>query len=175
MGDDPLALETRRRLFAVVQSTPGLSAREIQRAAGTAWGETSYHLERLEDGGLIRRERGSHQDFFFAATISEGERTVLRAARSASARRILVELLAHPDLSLAEVGSATGLSVSRTSIHLRRLIETHIVEAGHRGPFRTFRVADRARVAQLLVAHQEGYADAWVDRLVDAWSEMFPP
>lgn len=175
MGDDPLTLETRRRLFAVVRTTPGLSAREIQRAAGTAWGETSYHLERLEDGGLIRRERGPHQDFFFAATVPESERTVLRAARSTSARRILVELLAHPDLTIAEIGSATELSLSRTSIHLRRLIEMRIVATGQRGPYRTFQVVDRAQVAQLLVAHQDGYADAWVERLVDAWSEMFPP
>lgn len=175
MDEDPLALETRKRLYDAARAAPGQSAREIQRAAGTAWGETTYHLDRLEKSGLLNRERGPHQDFYFPATVPLGERTLLRQARSAAVRRILVDLLRVAELTLPEVAERNGLSLSRASIHLRRLLETGLVRPGRRGRLRTFAISDPERTARILVAYRTGYADAWVDRLVDAWGELFPP
>ncbi|MCI4363026.1 MAG: ArsR family transcriptional regulator [Thermoplasmata archaeon] len=175
MGEDPLALETRRRLYAAVERTPGLSAREIQRSAGTAWGETAYHLERLALSGLLHRERGSHQDFYFCAKLPLGDRTLLRVARSAATRRILVTLLETSDLTLGEITARSELSVSRGSIHLRRLLATGIVGSGRREQLRTFAVVDPPRIARILVAYRESYTDRWVERLVDTFGELFPP
>lgn len=175
MEEDPLALETRKRLYEVARASPGRSAREIQRAAGTAWGETTYHLERLERSGLLHRERGPHQDFYFPATVPLGERTLLRQARSEAVRRILVELLRGAELTLPEVAERSGVSLSRSSIHLRRLMEVGLVRTGRRGRLRTFSPSDAERTARILVAYRAGYADAWVDRLMAAWGELFPP
>jgi predicted transcriptional regulator len=175
MVEDPLALATRRRLYEAVVATPGLSAREVQRASGTAWGETTYHLLRLEEAGHVQREHGSHQDFYFAAAVPLGDRTILRLARSETVRRILVVLLEVPDRTLEETAELSHASLSRTSIHLRRLVETALVESGVRERRRTFRIGDRRRIAQVLVAHRHGYPDDYIDRLVDTWAEMFPP
>ena len=175
MEDDLLALERRRRLYQVVLATPGLSAREIQRAAGTAWGETVYHLDRLEGSGFVHREQGPHQDFYFAPTVPLGDRTVLRLARSTAVRGILVTLIQEPQLTLQEVADRAAISLSRASIHLRRLLDTALVVSGRRGNLRTFAVGDRERVARVLVAYREGYADDAVERLVDTWAALFPP
>jgi predicted transcriptional regulator len=175
VGEDPLALDTRRRLYDAVRQTPGLSAREIQRSAGTAWGETAYHLERLAQGGLLHRERGSHQDYYFCTDLPLGDRTLLRLARSPAVRRLLVVLLETPDVSLSELSERAELSLSRTSIHLRRLLETGMVGSDRRGALRTFAVVDRERIARALVTYRESFADAWVERLVDTFGEMFPP
>ncbi|HEV2449564.1 MAG TPA: winged helix-turn-helix transcriptional regulator [Thermoplasmata archaeon] len=175
MGDDPLALDTRRRLYDAVRQTPGISAREIQRAAGTAWGETAYHLERLAQGGLVHRERGGHQDYYFCTDLPLGDRTLLRMARSPAIRRLLVVLLETPDVSLAELSERAELSLSRSSIHLRRLLETGMVGSDRRGALRTFAIVDRDRIARALVAYRESFSDAWIERLVDTFGEMFPP
>ncbi|MCI4334884.1 MAG: hypothetical protein L3K04_04590 [Thermoplasmata archaeon] len=175
MGEDPLALDTRRRLYDAVRSTPGVSAREIQRLAGTAWGETAYHLERLAQGGLLHRERGSHQDYYFCTDLPLGDRTLLRLARSPAVRRLLVSLLATPDLTLAELSERAQLSLSRSSIHLRRLLATGMVGSGRREQFRTFAVVDRERIARALVTYHASLADEWVERFVDSFGELFPP
>jgi predicted transcriptional regulator len=175
MVEDPLALATRRRLYDSVVATPGLSAREVQRATGTAWGETTYHLLRLEEAGHIHREHGTHQDFYFAEGVPVGERTLLRLARSRTARRILVVLLETPDRTLEEIADQTATSRSRTSIHLRRLVETALVATGARERRRTFHIGDRRRIAQVLVLHQRGYGDEYIDRLVDLFADLFPP
>ena len=175
MDEELLALETRRRLYLATRSTPGRSAREIQRAAGTAWGETTYHLDRLERSGLVHRERGPHQDFYFAASVPLGERTLLRVARSSAARRILVVLLREGDLTLAEVTSRAALSLTRVSIHLRRLLDTGLVHSGRRDRLRTFRLSDPERTGRVLVAYKDGFGDALIDGLSDTWGELFPP
>jgi predicted transcriptional regulator len=175
MGEDPLALETRRRVYDVVRRTPGLSAREIQRQAQTGWGETAYHLERLEEGRLLHRERGGHQDYYFAASVPLGDRTLLRLARSSSARRILVTLLEAPTTSFVEIVARTSLSPSRVSIHLRRWVDSGIVAAERRESLRVYSIPDRERVIRLIVAYRSGYSDGWVDRLIDSWAELFSP
>ncbi len=175
MEDDPLALETRRRVYETVRKAPGLGAREVQREAALAWGETVYHLERLTAAGLLHRERTQHQDHYFVAAVPLADRTLLRLVRSSSARRLLVELLQDSPVTVPELSERTGLSIGRLSVHLHRFLETGIVRTGRRARFRTFEVVDPDRVAGLLVRYRSGFADSWLEQYLDTWSELFRP
>ncbi len=175
MEEDLLALPTRRRLYEIVRRAPGLGAREVQRAAGTGWGETVYHLERLTDGHLLQRERAGHQDHYFVAAVPLGDRNLLRLARSASARRLLVALLEAPGATVPDLSEKTGLSPGRLSVHLGRMAELSLLTTGRQGRLRTFELADRPRILRLLVTYREGLADAWVERWLATWSELLPP
>jgi predicted transcriptional regulator len=175
MEDDPLALETRRRLYEAVRRAPGIGGREAQRAAGTAWGETVYHLDRLTDSGLLHRERSGHQDHYFVAAVPLADRRLLGLMRSSSARRLVLALLEHGNQTVPELMDRTGLSTGRLSVHLRRLMETGLVSTGRRGRLRTFEPSDRERVIRLLVAYRAGFADEWAERLLETWSELIRP
>jgi len=175
MEDDPLALETRRRLYEAIRRAPGIGGREAQRAAGTGWGETVYHLERLTDSGLLHREQSGHQDHYFVAEVPLADRRLLGLMRSDSARRLVLALLERPDQTVAELTERTGLSPGRLSVHLRRLIGTGLVATGRRGRLRTFEPSDRERVIRLLIAYRAGFADEWMERLLATWSELFRP
>ena len=175
MEDDPLALETRRRIYEAVRQAPGLGGREAQRAAGTGWGETVYHLDRLTTSGLVHRERSGHQDHYFVAAVPLADRNLLRFTRSPSARRLLVALLERPHQSVPDLMARTSLSAGRLSVHLRRLVQTGAVRTGRAGRWRTFEVADQAQVVRLLVTYRAGIADQWVERLLETWSELFRP
>jgi len=173
MEDDPLALETRRRIYDAVRRAPGIGGREVQRAAATGWGETVYHLERLTEAGLLHREPSGHQDHYFVASVPLSDRNLLRLTRSPSARHLLVALLERPGRTVPDLIERTGLSPGRLSVHLRRLMETGIVQTGREGRLRTFAVADRPRVVRLLVTYRSGIADEWVERLLETWTELF--
>ncbi len=175
MEDDPLALETRRRIYEAVRRAPGVGAREVQRAASTGWGETTYHLDRLTDAGLIHRERSGFQDHYYAAEVPLADRRLLGLTRSPSARRLLVALLDAGESTVPELTEHTTLSEGRISIHLRRLISTGVVHTGRRGRYRTFAIVDRNRVLRLLVTYREGLADEWVEGLLQTWSDLFRP
>lgn len=173
MGGDPLALESRRRLYTIIRGSPGLGAREAQRAAGLGWGETAYHLDRLLDAGLVHRERGAHQDGYFAAEVPAEDRSLLKFTRSRSARRLLIALLEAPGATFPELEASTGLSSGRISVHLGRMIGSGLVRAGRRGRWRTFAPVDRERALRLLVIYRNGIADEWLERLTETWSELF--
>jgi predicted transcriptional regulator len=175
MEDDPLALETRRRLYEAVRAAPGIGGREAQRAACTGWGETVYHLDRLTESGLLHRERAGHQDHYFIATVPLADRRLLGLMRSSSARRLVLALLEHGTQTVPELTERTGLSIGRLSVHLRRLVETGLVRTGRRGRWRTFEPADRERVIRLFVAYRSGFADRWLEQLLETWSELFRP
>jgi predicted transcriptional regulator len=175
MEDDPLALETRRRLYEAVRRAPGIGGREAQRAASTGWGETVYHLERLTESGLVHRERSGHQDHYFVAEVPLADRRLLGLMRSASARRLVLALLEQSDQTVPDLTEHTGLSTGRLSVHLRRLLETGLVSTGRRGRLRTFSPTDRERVIRLLIAYRSGFADDWMEHLLETWSELFRP
>jgi len=175
MEEDPLSLETRRRLYEAVRRAPGIGAREAQRSAGTGWGETVYHLDRLTDSGLLHRERAGHQDHYFAATVPLGDRRLLRLTRSPSARRLLLSLLETPSATVPDLSARTGLSAGRLSVHLRRLLETGAVRSGRQGRLRTFELVDQEGVVRLLSTYRTGFADEWVEQVLVTWSELFRP
>ncbi len=175
MDEDLLALPTRRRLFDAVRRSPGIGAREAQRAAGTGWGETVYHLDRLTEAHLLQRDRTGHQDHYFVAAVPLGDRGLLRLARSTSARRLMVALLETPEATVPDLSERTGLSAGRLSVHLGRLFDLGILRTGRRDRLRTFEIADRERVLLLLVRYREGFADEWVERLLATWSDLLRP
>ena len=163
---------TRRRIFEVVQQHPGSSAREIQRRAQLGWGETAYHLDQLTRAGLLRRERGGRRDYYFPAEMSWDDRRTFQALRSAAERRILLELVDRPGRTLAELRTATGLSLSTTSFHVRHLLHATIVEGFPDGNQRRYRALRPDRVREFLHRYQESFEDRWVDRFVEAWSGL---
>lgn len=175
MDEDLLTLSTRRRIFEAVRARPGSGARDVQRLADTGWGETVYHLDRLTVGGLLHRERSTHQDHYFVANVPLADRGLLRLARSASARRLLVALLEEPAATVPDLSARTGLSAGRLSVHLGRILESGILEVGRSGRLRTFTVVDRTRVMRLLVTYRAGWADEWVEGAIATWSELLRP
>ena len=172
MEEDLLALPTRRRLYEVVRRSPGIAAREVQRQAGTGWGETVYLLERLTQAHLLQRERSGHQDHYFAAAVPLADRGLLRLTRSPSARKLLLAMLEEPNRTVPDLTGRTGLSAGRVSVHLSRMMELGILRTGRSDRFRTFEIGDRERVLRLLVTYREGLSDEWVERLLATWSDL---
>ncbi|MDE1882270.1 MAG: winged helix-turn-helix transcriptional regulator, partial [Euryarchaeota archaeon] len=120
--DELLQQGTRRRIFEAVRANPGISARELQRALHLGWGQTAYHLDQLTRGGALRRERAGGRDRYFPQEMTWEDRKILLFLRSPAERVLLVEMLASPGLTFAELPSRVGLSRSTVSFHLRHMI-----------------------------------------------------
>lgn len=171
--DDLLEQPTRRRIYGVVNEHPGASARDVQRLAGLAWGETAYHLDLMTKAGAVRRERGGRRDYYFPPEMTWNDRKLLRSLRSDSQRRILLELTASKGLTIAELSQRTGLSVSTTAFHLRELVGANLVESFRDRNVRRYRPAFPQRVSEVVREHRASFRDSLVDRFVDTWSSLF--
>jgi predicted transcriptional regulator len=170
--DDLLGQPTRRRIYDAVGAHPGASARDIQREAGLAWGETAYHLDQLIRAGLLRRERGGRRDYYFQPEMTWDDRKLFLTLRSETARRLLLILSQSPGLTLAELRDRAELSLSTTSFHLRFLVTQGHVEAVREGNLRRYRVVRPTRVAAILEQYRASFQDRLVDRFVETWSSL---
>ena len=169
-----LRLETRQRIFGVVSKNPGLSARDIQRLAGLGWGETSYHLERLEDAGVLRRERAPNRDFYFASDITWDDRKYLVLLRGENSRRLLLELLREPRLTAADLSARLRLSRSTVYFHLTRLVQGGLLHGERDNTTRRYRVAHPEQALRLLESYRENFREEVVSRFVEVWGPLLP-
>lgn len=172
MGDDVLAQPTRQRIYEIVGAHPGASARDVQRLAGLAWGETAYHLDQLIRAGALRRERGGRRDYYFRLDLTWEDRRFVLSLRSRTERQIMLALLDAPGLSLADLKTRTQTSLSTVSTHLRRLVALGVVESERTPGVRVYRAVRPERVAVLLRQYRESFRDRLVDRFVETWSDL---
>jgi predicted transcriptional regulator len=170
--EELLAQPTRRRIFGVIRSHPGASAREVQRLAGLAWGETAYHLDQMTRAGALHRERGGRRDYYFTSDVTWDDRRLFRSLRSATQRRVLLCLIDTPGLTLGEIRLRAESSLSTVSFHVRHLLSVNAVEAVRDGNLRRYQVVDAARVRMYLERYRESFQDRFVDRFVETWSSL---
>jgi DNA-binding MarR family transcriptional regulator len=170
--EGPEESSLRDRVLHDIQEHPGSSAREIQRRLSTAWGETTYHLERLSKAGLLRRERGGWRDYYFSLELTWLDRRIIQSLRSPAERQLLLAALDRPSSSFAELVDETGLGRSTASFHLRRLVELGRLTVSDPGVNKRYSVVEADRTRELLSQYAASFADELVDRFVDAFGGL---
>lgn len=174
MTDEVLELETRRRIYAAVGRDPGSSARDVQRVLGLGWGETSYHLDRLVDAQLLRRERSPNRDFYFVRDVTWEDRRSLVFFRRRTSREILLSLYGRPDLTSYEIAEQLHLGKSTVAFHLTRLLEAGLIESRRLDAFRRYRIVNPDHVRRLLQMYSDSFREEVVGRFAEVWGSLFP-
>ena len=163
---------SRERILEDIAKHPGSSARELQRRLGLAWGETAYHLDRLERAGAVRRERGGWRDFYFSKELTWADRRIFQALRSPAERRIVLTVSQAPGGSFTEIVAGSELGRSTVSFHLQRLVELGVLSHSREGPEGGYRLVEPDRIHRLLSTYAASFADVLVDRFVGAFGGL---
>ncbi len=169
-----LQLETRQRIFGVVRKNPGFSAREVQRQLGLGWGETAYHLDRMAEAGVLRRERAPNRDFYFASEVTWDDRRYLVFLRGEATRSILLALIENPGLSPADLAEKLGIARSTVYFHLTRLVRGGLLEGRLDNATRRYRVAQPEQAIRLLRTYRENFGEEIVSRFAEIFGAIFP-
>ncbi len=175
MTEDAPTLRERRQVYDSIVAAPGISAREIQRAVGLGWGETTAHLLRLEEAGHVERLRGTHQDFFVVRAMPSGSRGEQALAASPAAGQLLVALLEDGELPLDVLARRIGRSEARTSWELRRLVALGALSSTIREGRPVFAIRDRGVAGRILLRRPRGAVEGAIDTYADSWAELLPP
>ncbi len=120
--------ETRREIFDLVKTEPGLSMKDVSERIGCGWGTVVYHLERLEDTGFVasRKDQGNRR-FFAVGSIGKEERAAVGMLRKRTPKRIAHYLLEEPGSNQSDLCEALGIAASTASKHLGRMEEADLV------------------------------------------------
>jgi predicted transcriptional regulator len=173
-----LELETRRTIYNLVLSQPGLHLREIQRRLGMHVNLVEYHLHHLIGSELVvSLHQGGYNRFF--ATQSPGdsgqvdrltshEKRVIGLMRQPMPLKIMVYLIAAGMAQHKAICDHLGCAPSTLTYHMKKLVKNEVVIQRSAGEGKGYHLADRRAVARLLMLYRPAPFDQ-----VDAFSELW--
>lgn len=176
MDDEALELETRRELYDLVRKFPGLHMREIHRELGLSIALAEYHLGVLERSGLVTSVTEEGYKRFYPAPQEGGrglggrERRMLGVLRQTIPLRITLMLLKQGRVSNKEMSERLGLTPSRLSFHLKKLMKAGVVRRLSRTEGRAYELEDPELVLRLVVAYRP--PPDVLDECDDLWQEL---
>ena len=175
MSDDPLELETRRRIYQHLQRFPGAHMREVGRDLEIPMGTLEYHLHYLVKADLLTiRQDPRYTRYFATGELSRQDKDVLALLRQKVPRQIAAHLLLEPGSSHGALLTKFSLSPSTLSFHLKKLVARGIVAQEKSGRENLYRVIEPELVARVLIQHKETFFDDVVDRFADVWMSLEP-
>jgi predicted transcriptional regulator len=172
--NQPLELETRKRLYKIIEKSPGLHFREIQRRSGIAVGSLQYHLDYLQKHDfLVSQKEGKFVRYYAMRTKKIVEDKPLMALlRQEQPRHILLFLLQRKFATNERIAEEVQLSQSTTSAYLKKMVETGAIQKRKSGRKTHFFVAEKEKVAALLAQYKKSFFDGLVDNFVEVWEEV---
>lgn len=126
--------DVRERIFAAIKASPGLSASELSRLAGVAWGTTIYHLDVLEQTRMATSIRqGRHRRYFENGAVLTTSKETLAILRNPVTLQVADRVRETPGLTQKDLASATGLTPQALHWHLTRLVGAGVVRKQREG------------------------------------------
>lgn len=173
--DDPLELETRRRIYQHIQAFPGAHMREIGRDAAIPMGTLEYHLHYLVKAGLlVMRQDARYTRYFAEGELTRREKDVLAILRQPVPRQIAAHLLLEPGSSHAAILVKFALAPSTLSFHIKKLVAAQIVALQKSGRENLYTVIEPELVAKVLIQHRASFFDDVIDRFAAVWQGLEP-
>ncbi len=167
---EPLGLETRRKIYALVEAHAGSHFREIQRKSGLSHGSAAYHLSFLRKRGLIREEKDGNNLRYFTTENAIEDEKLLMLLRQQSVRAILLHVFSHEGCTHRQISLAVHLSPSTTTWHLKKLLKSGIIKSRKKSKFKTYFLnVSQKHIMKLLITYKESFVDNLVDGLVALW------
>ncbi len=171
MTDKP-ELETRKRVYDLVVSSPGVHLREIERLTNLPLGVVRYHLDRLQREGLIFAEEDRYfKRFFPKGRIPNVPTGTFVALRQEALRNIVLQLLASPGMSHASLMSALHLPASTLSTYLSILLSKNVVRRERSGKENLYFIVDEESVVKVLMVYRPTFLDKLVDHAISLYME----
>lgn len=171
--EDALTIEARRRIYELLESSPGIYFREVQRELDMPTGALEYHLKYLEDRQMIISSRGrGHTRYFVKESLSDRERDVMGALRNKNDRAVLMFLLLNPQSGYDETMEKCRISRTSVAESVSRLRGVFLVDEGRDERRNVYSVSNPELVAKLLIEYKESFVDQTVDRFIKLWKEI---
>jgi predicted transcriptional regulator len=173
MKEDPLQLDTRRMIFELIESSPGIHFREISRRLDIPMGVVEYHINyMLKRDMIIARMEGRYKRYYTEGKIGSKEKRVLAFLRKDIPRNVIMFLMLNPGARHRDIKAELGISGSTLSFHLKKMIKKEVLQEEGEGGKKKFFVTDPDTVSRTLIIYKKSFMDDLVDSFTDTWMDM---
>lgn len=152
---DCLSVASRRSIYECVVQHAGAHLRDVARRSGMPLGTALYHLDRLEEAGLVvARRDGRYKRYFTAQGMGRREKEVVSLLRHDVPRRIVYALLSGGPATQRALCETIGVSRSTLSFHVNRLVVAGLVARTEARPEGIYALAEPDLARDLLSRFQ---------------------
>ena len=167
--NEPLGLEIRRKIHALISKNPGLHVHKISEVLKISDQLADYHLLYLEHNGIITaiKEEG-YKRYYVKGKMGAFDRRHLSMLRQEIPLKIILLLLKNNSLTHKEILSYLDVAPSTLSYHLQKLMKNDLICIDVSNNEKKYLVKDKKSIIQLLVKYKpfswiKGFTDVWAD------------
>jgi len=173
MSHELLNLSRRKMIFQHISKYPGTYIREMEKNLSLALGDLQYHLQQLENAGLISsHDDGRRRRYFVNKEVDFLDREVISFVKMRTPRRIIIFLLLHPESSFKEILSEFPFTKGALSFHMKKLVNANIVTNAKREKETIYKVRDEKGISRVLITYRSGILDDVLNEFIDLWTEL---
>jgi predicted transcriptional regulator len=169
--DEILENERRKKIYALVEASPGIHLRELQRVLNIPLTTLDYHLSYMIRKKIIFGETEDHHKRYYTKPLDPDDKKVLIALRQKRMREIVLIVLENGKAKSQLLAERLKLSHSTLSSYLKYLVNRNILAREKIGYENFYTVREEDRVAKVLIAYKPSFLDKLVDRVLDTWME----
>jgi predicted transcriptional regulator len=169
--DEILENEKRRRIYAVIETNPGIHLRELQRVLNIPLATLDYHLSYMTRKKIVHGEKVGHHKRYYTKPLDPEDRKVLSALRQKRMREIVLIILANKKAKYQFLLDYFKLPRSTLSFYLKYLVDNNILARDKIGYENLYTVQDEDKVAKVLIAYKSSFLDTLVDKALSTWME----
>jgi predicted transcriptional regulator len=169
--DEILENERRRKIYALIEASPGVHLRELQRILDIPLTTLEYHLNYMARKKILFAETEGHHKRYYTKPLDPEDKKVLAAMRQRRMREIVLVVLENGKAKHQLLAGRLKLSHSTLSSYLKYLVNKNILIKEKIGYENLYTVRDEERVAKVLIAYKPSFLDRLIDRTLDTWME----
>ena len=178
MKEGVLDLETRRSIFDLVSSCPGLHMREIARRCGFKLSLVEYHIRSLMDNDLIVFDKeDAYKRFYISEDLSNAragltsrQKKIMHFLRQDVPLKITTILLDNGPCPHKDILERIDVSASTLSYHLSKMKRAGLVKKIRTDRAKGFKIVEPGEVLWLLMKGNiepptvvDGFISTWED------------
>ena len=169
--------EFEQSLLKCIGQNPGIRYRELLRETDSSNGVLSYHLSNLERSEHIRADRKKGVTRYYPIHISSHVSKIIGHIKHPTSRQLLSLLVQNGPCRLDELVQLTNKAPSTLSWHIKRLLESGVIERKHcvssidsNRAFKSkcYEITNRSLVLDVILNCKESF----VDHVINNYSEI---
>ncbi|MGB8215700.1 MAG: winged helix-turn-helix transcriptional regulator [Candidatus Methanoperedens sp.] len=168
-NDRLLELETRKKIYAVINNMPGIYLRELERETSFTIGQLTYHLPILVKANLIKEETTGRFKRFYPLGLNVYERKILPLLRRPNLRKIIILVLENKRITNKELSDKMSVSPATISWYIQILKDANLIHNETRDNGIFYSLMDEDEIIKVLIAYKESFLDKMIDRFIETW------
>jgi len=169
--EEILENESRRKIYALIETNPSIHLRELQRQLNMPLATLEYHLSYMTRRKIIFGEADGHYKRYYTKPLDPEDKKVLSALRNKRMREIVLIILSNKKAKYQYLADYFKLPHSTLSLYLKYLVDNNVLARDKISYENIYTVQNEDRVAKVLIAYRSSFLDTLVDKALKTWLE----